>query len=109
MKVFELLETDEWTNQENTLDDLFRTQAARCQEYMTYQELIRKENGLPGLHDWSRWLDSLVKSRVANLPNQDRLPPELTLTPEQKVKWHTKYERMLKAKQAYEKAGGNYK
>lgn len=114
MKVFELLENDEWANNPETVEHLFRVQKTKVFEFG--RKLLELINQFPELHRLAPYIGQPLSTLHSESPSAIKLSrwsaflEHLKFIAGQKEidKFHERYNRMLNAKKAYEKAGGTY-
>lgn len=109
MKFIELCETDEWTNQDITLDHLFRVQKARCLEYVRYFNSINYQHFSDwGTIDFNKEIQLSSKTFSSSVQFQKVLERFKDLSPQVIDKIIFLHARMRSAKEAFEKAGGKF-
>lgn len=111
MKVIELFEIDEWTNKEETIEHLHKVQMARSFEFYLYTEHLCKIYKHKGLIRSLEPLASLPSKQPGIWTSLDIMANKILYgaTNVENNKYNKKYDRMIKAKEAYEKVGGKYK
>lgn len=112
MKVADLFETDEYDNQPETLDYLSRKQKSACHHYNI--EVINLIKLNPDDRTLKRWvmsprLSSPETISAQNLWSLSEMVPQWTSLLDKYQSLKIKVDKLIKAKEAFEKAGGKYK
>jgi hypothetical protein len=113
MKVSQLLENDEWSNVNATIEQLDRIQKARTNEFfLYYMPLVNKYDVNSKQKTMWNDLQTMQKHRsifFTGFDKDDRVTTPLkelfkVCTPEEKAKCKMRFERMFNAKQELERA-----
>ena len=111
MKLFEVIET-EWNNSPATKELFRRKQLSACHDLISYVGLLaRKYPSSEWPHRYDGWVNGWIQEVTAQrflASWADAFAKELKAqTPEHEFnKFQDKFDRMIAAKLAYEKAGG---
>lgn len=106
MKVLDLIENNEWTSNPSTLEHLFKKQLSATHAFIIeIQKLLKTHPTQLNLLAISQWemfeqtpLEQTPSGRIVSELSVEDLDPKLQI----------KFDRMIDAKNAHQKAGGKY-
>lgn len=106
---------DQFANQPVTLKHLFRVQVARVHEYVVYYNFLKdKYANIPkGFPEREFEVADFIKDNTKGLMSASDFEHMVStqkayLSPEEKIKILTKFNRMIKAKLNFQQSGGKY-
>ena len=109
MKVYQILENNDFSNQPESLSYLYKKQASAI-EHFKYEmlRLIKRYPDDIDLAEWWKWLRSPSASLSAYLSLSSWWPLSLSAVLKKHPSLKTKVDDVIDAKKKYEDAGGKY-